>query len=144
MSTSEMWTIMGTYFGVLLVFGVIWIIANWRIYSKAGEAGWKCIIPIYNTYVLYKFTWKTLFFWIFWISNIAISMLNYFGGTNKIVAVIVLCLSLLSIVLAIIQMHKLSVSFGHGVGFTLGLIFLNPIFTLILAFGSSEYIGAQD
>lgn len=52
-------------------------------------------------------------------------------------------LAFLSIVLAI-QMHKLSVSFGHGVGFTLGLIFLNPIFTLILAFGSSEYIGAQD
>ena len=31
--------------------------------------------------------------------------------------------------------------FGHGVGFTIGLIFLSPIFKGILAFNSDEYIG---
>jgi hypothetical protein len=35
----------------------------------------------------------------------------------------------------------LSKSFGHGVGFTLGLIFLSVIFYYILAFGSSTYRG---
>ena len=36
---------------------------------------------------------------------------------------------------------KMSYSFGHGVGYALGLIFLTPIFLLILAFDESVYIG---
>jgi len=36
--------------------------------------------------------------------------------------------------------HYFSVTFGHGIGFTLGLIFLGPIFVLIIAFGST-YVG---
>ncbi|MCR5651378.1 MAG: DUF5684 domain-containing protein [Lachnospiraceae bacterium] len=37
----------------------------------------------------------------------------------------------------------MSKSFGHGFGFTLGLLFLSPLFTLILGLGSSQYIGPQ-
>jgi hypothetical protein len=37
--------------------------------------------------------------------------------------------------------NDLSKSFGHGVGFTLGLIFLSPIFIPILGFGGSLYVG---
>ena len=33
--------------------------------------------------------------------------------------------------------------FGKGAGFAIGLIFLNPIFLLILAFGSAQYQGPQ-
>ena len=36
---------------------------------------------------------------------------------------------------------KLSEKFGHGILFGLGLTFLTPVFTMILAFGSSEYFG---
>lgn len=32
-------------------------------------------------------------------------------------------------------------AFGHGWGFAFGLMFLGPVFMLILGFGSSEYIG---
>ena len=35
----------------LLIF-IIMIAAMWRVFEKAGEAGWKSIIPIYNLYVL--------------------------------------------------------------------------------------------
>ena len=35
--------------------------------------------------------------------------------------------------------HRISVRFGQGVGFTVGLILLHPIFLLILAFGSAQY-----
>lgn len=44
-------------------------------------------------------------------------------------------------VIAIISLHKLSKAFGHGAGFTVGLVLLSPIFILILAFGSSQYVG---
>ena len=33
-------------------------------------------------------------------------------------------------------------AFGRGTGFAIGLIFLSPIFSLILGFGSDTYKGA--
>lgn len=41
----------------------------------------------------------------------------------------------------IVQMHKLSKSFGHGIGYTLGLLFLPSIFMLILGFSDDRYVG---
>ena len=41
--------------GMYLIFAFVWwilqIIANWNIFTKAGEAGWKSLIPIYGDYV---------------------------------------------------------------------------------------------
>lgn len=48
-----------------------------------------------------------------------------------------------AIVLSIIQCIRLSKAFGKGVGFTFGLIFLSPIFLLILGFGNDKYIGFE-
>ena len=45
---------MGMSIVFLLVFVVVWAIdvaGNWLILRKAGEAGWKALIPIYSTYV---------------------------------------------------------------------------------------------
>lgn len=39
--------------------------------------------------------------------------------------------------------HHISRRFGHGIGFTIGLTLLAPIFWLILGFGSSKYVGEQ-
>ena len=51
------------YVLVLLLVAALMIVAMWRIFAKAGEAGWKAIVPFYNTYILYKITWGNgLFF----------------------------------------------------------------------------------
>ncbi len=105
---------------VWLVLLIVFLAANFKIYSKAGEAGWKCIIPIYSTYILYKITygngWKFLFL-----------LIPLFGE-----------------IVAIVQLFRLARAFGKGVGFGLGLWFLSPIFILILAFGSAQYEGPVD
>ena len=53
---------------VLIVFALAWyilqVVAYWKIFTKAGEAGWKSIIPVYNTYTPYKMTWSASMFWI--------------------------------------------------------------------------------
>ena len=46
-----------------LLFYILIAVAEWRIMVKAGEPGWKGIIPIYNVYSLYKISWKTSMFW---------------------------------------------------------------------------------
>jgi len=43
------------------------------------------------------------------------------------------------IIIDVVVCIKLAKAFGKGVGYTLGLIFLPNIFTLILGFGKAEY-----
>ena len=47
--------------------------------------------------------------------------------------------TVLIIVLFIILNNNISKSFGHGAGFTVGLVLLNTVFLAILAFGCSKY-----
>ena len=49
---------------ISLALTALAIIAYWRIFVKAGEEGWKAIIPFYNAYTAMKLFWKTSIFWI--------------------------------------------------------------------------------
>ena len=42
---------------VMLIIGILMIVAEWKLFKKAGEHGWAAIIPFYNSYVLTKITW---------------------------------------------------------------------------------------
>ena len=84
-------------------------------------------------------------FWIMLVTSFVGSFLTAMAGEEGgILQIIGVVLGLVSGVIAIIDVHKLSKSFGHGIGFTLGMIFLSPIFTLILGFGNSRYQGPAD
>lgn len=132
------------------VIGIVWwilqIVANWKIFTKAGEAGWKSIIPFYSGHISYKIAWKPMYFWIGMIaSSVASGMNEYYqqtGGTGLILF-IALVLMIVSAVLNIMYCNKLSKAFGKSLGFTIGLIILNPIFILILGLGKAEYVGNQ-
>ena len=51
-------------------FGIIWLIfqtiALWKVFEKAGEAGWKSLIPFYNLYSTFKIAWGKgwMFLWL--------------------------------------------------------------------------------
>lgn len=49
--------------------------------------------------------------------------------------------SIATIIINFITMYKVARSFGHSLGYTVGLIFLGAVFVMILGFGRSEYIG---
>lgn len=42
-------SMLATYSIVGFVWWLLHVVAAWRIFTKAGEAGWKSIIPIYST-----------------------------------------------------------------------------------------------
>lgn len=108
----------GTGSILFIVFiAAFYLYVYWRIFEKAGKPGWAAIIPIYNTIVLLEIIGKP-WWWL---------LLFLIPGVNFI--------------FAIWMMNLLSISFGKGVGFTLGLIFLSFIFYPILAFSNTEYIG---
>lgn len=109
----------GTVGGIVYLVIIIFIlVAYWKIFEKAGKPGWAAIIPIYNIIILLEIVGKP-WWWL-----------------------ILMLIPIVNIVVAIIVLHRLSLSFGNGVGFTLGLLFLGIIFFPILGFGSAKYQGA--
>ena len=44
----------GVYSVIVLIIAILQIVANWKIFTKAGERGWKSIIPIYNLVILLR------------------------------------------------------------------------------------------
>ena len=127
----------------LLAFIIIDVIGSWNIFKKAGEKGWKAIIPFYSTYTMYKIAWKPMWFWI-WLSIVVVDLTIYFIGLeigNPEMVAFSWLLTLVASLFYIPLSYQLSKSFGHGIGFTFGLIFLYPIFILILAFNKSQYVG---
>lgn len=134
--------------GMYLIFAFVWwilqIIANWNIFTKASEAGWKSLIPIYGDYVSYKIAWQTSYFWLNFILGI---LLSYVSNANlnesMFLSLIVILLKIALTVINIMYCVKLARAFGRGIGFAIGLILLQPIFLLILGFGSDQYYGAD-
>ena len=127
---------------IFAVMALIHLVCRWKIFTKAGEKGWKSLIPFYNTYTEFSFTWTgvqgLLMMGALMIGNI----LSNVCAPDTILYAIGGLFALYATAVGLVQTHKLSQSFGHKFGFTLGLIFLNPIFMLILAFGKkSQYVG---
>ena len=115
------------------IFYILQVIAYWKIFTKAGEEGWKSIIPIYNGYVQY--------FWVELGLAVGGGILNSFGGIEGVIGSLAL---LGTALMNVVALYKLACAYGHGIGFTIGLFFLNPLFMLILGFGDSEYMGPQE
>lgn len=128
------------------IFYILTIVARWKIFTKAGEKGWKSIIPIYNDYVTIKLCWKPLFFWVTLVLAILVGICQNAGTyiSGPIVSalgVFGLIFIIASCVFFVIGQYRLAKSFGKGGAFTVGLVFFNFIFLMILAFGKAEYKG---
>lgn len=130
---------------ILTVYGtisfIIWLvelIGYWRVYRKAGEHGWASLIPFYNTFVLYRITWKNG--WLFLVPVILGIIIPFAVFSMSAISGLVIILCVLgSFVMKCMTSSKLAKAFGYGTGFTLGLIFLGFIFVPILGFGKAKY-----
>ena len=100
---------------IYLAFLALMIASQWKVFSKADQPGWACIVPFYNLYVMLQIAGKPGW----WL------LLFFVPVVNFIVAI-----------LALIAMAK---AFGKGGGFVVGMIFLPFIFWPILAFDDSTY-----
>lgn len=104
---------------IMFALAIVVIAGVWKTFTKAGQPGWACIIPIYNIYVLTQVAGKPGW----WV-------LLYF-------------IPIVMVVVHIIVLAGVARNFGQGIGFTLGLFFLSFIFFPILGFGSATYGGVK-
>lgn len=107
---------MGIVWLISMVIMVVTLIANWKLFKKAGKPGWAALIPIYNTYVLFDIV--------------------YPGNGIKFLFLLIPFYNIYVLIKLYIDLSK---AFGKEPIFAVGLVFLNVIFTCILGFGSAEY-----
>ncbi|MDB6167364.1 MAG: signal peptidase [Verrucomicrobia bacterium] len=96
---------------------VVVIAGFWKVFIKASQPGWACLVPIYNLYTLLKIAGRPGW----WLLLMLVPVVN--------------------LVIAIVVAIDVAKAFGRGVGFGLGLAFLGAIFYPILGFGSDMYQG---
>ncbi|MBQ4514613.1 MAG: hypothetical protein II969_16590 [Anaerolineaceae bacterium] len=155
-ASNVMLAVMTTMGIFAVVFAVAWyilqVIAYWKIFTKAGRPGWHSIIPFLNNWDEVDLSWNRTMAWVVTclsvvgciISVIITNQQNQGLQISSTLNTLSYIVALLVVVLGIICEYKLAKAFGKGVGFFLGLVFLNPIFMLILGFGSAQYLGRQE
>ena len=149
----------GGMIGVIAVMGIavaiLLIVAMWKLFKKAGEPGWKALIPIYDIYILYKISGAKSWFWGLLVAEIIAFVETIIATNNGGIVVdangniteikdvsftiITVAMAIFELVCYIVLCGKLSKAFKRGLGTSIGLFFLPNIFTLILAFGSAKY-----
>lgn len=121
-----------------LLLALLLFIAWCRMFRKAGLPWERMFVPIYGSYWMYQIAECGGLFWL----TICLSVLFSFilpsieGDAMRIVSIIYL---LIVLVIYIVYCRRLASAFGKGIGFTLGLIILHPLFIMILGYGSAEY-----
>ena len=149
---------------IIWIFQIlILLIPKWFILKKAGEKGWKCLIPFYGKYTFFRTFWSAKPYW----GLLAIALKTYVCGTlasaivlldisfimlqNAVLTAYFLFIALnlsfsivacnvAGVVIAVKLLHKMSRYFGHGAPFTAGLVFFPVIFYFILAFSKPKQL----
>lgn len=126
--------IMIAYMIICIAIAVVAAIGMWKVFTKAGEKGWKSIIPVYNMYTLCKIIGVNPW----WILIVFLSSIVTFIPIIGVLAAMAIV-----IYLNILVAKSTANAFGKDTGFAIGLYFLSPIFYCILGFGKAKYEGAN-
>jgi hypothetical protein len=110
----------GPFLLLWVILFVILLAGFWKLFEKAGQPGWACLIPIYNIYILLKIAGRPGW----WI--------------------ILLLIPIVNIVINIIVAIDVAKAFGQSAVFGIVLNFLLcGIGYVILGFGNYRYLGPQ-
>jgi hypothetical protein len=101
------------YLAVIALF----IVAMWKLFTRAGKPGWASLIPIYNNVVMLEIAGKPLW-WVF-----------------------MLFIPFINIVFGFLILYHFSKAYGKSDGFSIGVALLSIIFLPMLAFSDAKYQG---
>ena len=131
---------------LILVVAAIYLVASligrWKVFKKAGKTPWHSLIPVLSRYELYDIAW---YGWIglvviaFQIVNILIRPAS--GLTIGAAAFIFFASFFIYFGLSIVMKLKMAKSFGKGIAFAFGLVFMEDMLLIVLGLDKSEYYG---
>lgn len=99
---------------------VLSVVALWKVFTKAGEEGWKSLIPFYNTYTLFRIAGRNGW----WFLAMFVPIVNF-------VVLVMLALDLAK-------------HFAKSAVFAIfGLLLFPLVGYMMLAFGEAKYVGPK-
>lgn len=139
-----------------VIFYVLFIISSWKIFTKAGEKGWKSLIPFYNMYILFKIVNMKGWFWFMIGLSIVVSLITSINGlvgytisdfdfnnfdfqTHLPTFITLVVFFFINLYVLGVYCWRTSKVFGHGKGWAIGLFLIPNLFWLMLGFGKSTY-----
>lgn len=100
-----------------LIFALLMVAAQWKIFVKAGKPGWAAIIPIYNFVIYMEIVGRPLWF------------------------IVLFFIPFLNVIASILLAIDLALSFGKDMVYAVLIILFAPIMLLLLGFGDAQYVG---
>ena len=126
---------------ILIIWWLLQIVGNWKIFEKAGKPGWHSIIPFLNTYDEYDLCWNGGFGLLYLLALVVANSVSAEAAQESgMLTAVVGVAAVVALVLQIIESNKLAKSFGKGLGYTIFLIFFDRIARIILGFSYAKYI----
>lgn len=131
-------------FGVIgcIIAFICWLIksiALWKAFTKAWEAGWKAIIPVYHYYIEYKIAGMKNWFW--YVICIAVIMWIIAACMPDQQELLTNIASAIAWIIYMVVTFKFARKYGWGVFTSILFVIFYPICILILGFGNSKYEG---
>lgn len=122
---------------VSLAVSIMDIIALYKLYEKAGESGWKSLIPFYNFFVLSKIvTGKYNFGAAYMILTVLYGLFIILGVLIESLPLMLfaMLLALPVIVMAVYLYYQLGKVYGKSSLWCVMMIFLYPLLIIAMAF----------
>lgn len=105
------------YSVISFIVCIILIVANWKIFTKAGKPGWAILVPIYNIIVMVQIIDKPLWW------------------------VVMLFIPIVNVVFGIMIIYNLCLKFGQPGWHVIPAILIGFIYYPYLAFSKASYQG---
>lgn len=115
---------------IIFAFVIVYVIALAKLFKKAGEAGWKAIIPFYNTFVLIQIAGLNWWYFLIAISGTILSVLGI-TGLDTLCSLAGYLVNFFIFYNLAKKMHK------NPIGYAIGAIFVMPIMTMIFGFSNN-------
>ncbi len=115
---GSVFVLMMTIIGIITT--IMAIAGTWKMLNKAKLPGWGVLIPFYNIYLFIKLA----------------------GRPGR--WFLLLLVPFVNIIIGLILNFDIAKRFGKGFGYGLGVLFLYPIFSMILGFGDAKYHPVEE
>ena len=134
---------LGMLLMLVIIGSVFWFfisaIGYRKMFIKAGESGWKAFIPYYKNFICFKLAWNINLFWPFLVSLL---MVQFLPDTEELLMILLnIAAIIVHVVLGIKLDIRMAKAFGKTTIWGVLLFFFPFIVSLILGYGTAEYLG---
>lgn len=126
---------------------IVIIISKCIIYKKNGTRWWYALIPIFNSYVLFKLFWDKNHFFTSIIISASITLISPLISRISLLlfplsSLLLIVGGIISILYKVILYAKIAKKYNKTDKFVIGMFFLPPVYFMILALNKTTPIQA--